>query len=200
MIDILCLAHPRCHFQPKALGVHRFPCTLPSEIIESQAFCVHVHYVQTCFKKICHSKISLDFTSKLWGVQLNRLNWSRLDFLSHRNFWTSGTLMRWQVGRCSSGSLRFQNCWTGIPMCLQLTPKMVLSLRYSNRCFIFERNQSIRQVDWEIKCNRINGFGRSMNSTTLSVISATFPVLSRTCFHSSMGSLTGLTRKLNCAC
>ena len=123
------------------------------------------------------------------GVQLNRLNWSRLDFLSHRNFWTCGTLMR-------------HNCWTGIPMeRLQLTPQ---------NCFILvERNQSTMstiQVVWEARTGK-SGAIISMDLvcqwlsipllTTPSVnLSATFPVLSRSCFHSSMGrSLTGLTRK-----
>ena len=132
------------------------------------------------------------------GVQLNRLNWSRLDFLSHRNFWTCGTLIR-------------HKCWTGIPMeRLQLTPKMVLWLRYSNSCFILvERNQctmSTIQVVWEARIGKSAAI-ISMDLvcqwlsipllTTPSVnLSATFPVLSRSCFHSSMRrSLTGLTRK-----
>lgn len=58
---------------------------------------------------------------------------------------------------------------------------------------------SMGSEDWQIWCDHINGFGMSMTvtSTTPSVnLSATFPVLSRSCFHSSMGrSLTGLTRK-----
>lgn len=100
-----------------------------------------------------HQKLKANMPIKefIWfyiktGVQLNRLNWSRLDFLSHRNFWTCGTLMR-------------HNCWTGIPMeCLQLTPKMVLWLRYTNFCFILvERNQSTMstiQVVWEARIGK----------------------------------------------
>lgn len=69
----LCLAHPRCRFQPKALGVHRFPCTLPSEIIESQEFSVHVHYVQT-------SKIKSKYANQRIHLILHQ-NWGAVESL-----------------------------------------------------------------------------------------------------------------------